>query len=108
MTTLLFVTRDGPAPIYRQIYASFRARILTGNLRAGESVPSTRDLARELGVSRIPVLEAYGQLLTEGYFEARRGSGTFVASAIAPALADDERPMRGQRRISRNAAALPP
>src|SRR5712671_516317 len=109
MTTLLFVTRDGPAPIYRQIYASFRARILTGNLRAGEPVPSTRDLARQLGVSRIPVLEAYGQLLAEGYFEARRGSGTFVASALAPPLADDEgRRMRGQRRISANAAALPP
>jgi GntR family transcriptional regulator/MocR family aminotransferase len=109
MTTLLSVARDGPAPIYRQIYASFRARILTGNLRAGEPVPSTRDLARELGISRIPVLEAYGQLLAEGYFEARRGSGTFVASALAPPVAEDERKrMRGERRISANAAALPP
>jgi len=107
MTTLLSVARDDPAPLYRQIYASFRARILGGELRAGDAVPSTRDLARELGVSRLPVLEAYGQLLAEGYFEARRGAGTFVAAALA-AREEEGRPMRGQRRISANAAALPP
>jgi GntR family transcriptional regulator/MocR family aminotransferase len=107
MTTLLSLDRDDAAPLYRQIYASFRARILAGGLRAGEPVPSTRDLSRELGVSRIPVLEAYGQLLAEGYFEARRGAGTFVASALA-SRAEEGRPMRGERRISANAAALPP
>jgi GntR family transcriptional regulator / MocR family aminotransferase len=127
MTTLLSVDRQDPAPLYRQIYASFRARILAGELRAGEPVPSTRDLSRELGVSRIPVLEAYGQLLAEGYFEARRGAGTFVASGLATrpadgragfgrdarrpqagAYDDEKRSMRGERRISTNAAALPP
>jgi GntR family transcriptional regulator/MocR family aminotransferase len=109
MTTLLSLDRRDPAPLYRQIYASFRSRILLGELRAGEPMPSTRDLSRELGVSRIPVLEAYGQLLAEGYLETRRGAGTFVAAALATRTAEDERrPMRGQRRISANAAALPP
>jgi len=66
MTTLLSLERDHPAPLYRQIYGSFRARVLAGELRAGDAVPSTRDLARELGVSRIPVLEAYGHLRLRG------------------------------------------
>jgi GntR family transcriptional regulator/MocR family aminotransferase len=47
-------------------------------LRPGQRVPSTRGLAEELGVSRLPVLTAYEQLLHEGYFEGRVGSGTFV------------------------------
>ena len=107
MTTLLSLERDHPAPLYRQIYGSFRARVLAGELRAGDAVPSTRDLARELGVSRIPVLEAYGQLLAEGYFEARRGAGTFVSAALAT-HDEEKRQMRGERRVSANAAALPP
>src|ERR1041384_441716 len=107
MTTLLALDRADRAPLYRQIYGSFRARVLAGELRAGEAVPSTRDLALELGVSRIPVLEAYEQLLAEGYLEARRGSGTFVAPSLGMA-GEQQRPIRGERRISANAAALPP
>ncbi len=107
MTTLLAVDRSGKAPLHRQIYASLRARILAGELRAGEQVPSTRDLARELGVSRIPVLGAYEQLLAEGYLEARQGAGTFVAQSLTQRR-EQARPMRGERRISAKAAALPP
>lgn len=68
---------------YRQIYDGYRSAILEGRLRPGQRVPSTRALARELGISRLPVLNAFEQLLHEGYLEGRRGSGTFVAASIA-------------------------
>lgn len=72
----------GARPLYRQIYDGYRTAILAGRLRAGQRIPSTRALARELGISRLPVLTAFEQLLHEGYLEGRAGSGTFVASSI--------------------------
>jgi GntR family transcriptional regulator / MocR family aminotransferase len=81
------VERKAGRPLHSQIYGAFRAAIMERNLRAGERIPSTRTLARELSVSRIPVLNAYSQLLAEGYFESRTGAGTFVSSSL-PGLAD--------------------
>ena len=69
-------------PIYRQLYDWFRAAILAGQLRPGQRVPSTRQLAAELGISRIPVLGAYEQLHAEGYLETFVGAGTCVARSI--------------------------
>src|SRR3954465_2803410 len=78
-----FVSIDANArPLYAQIYDGYRRAILEGRLRAGQRIPSTRALARELGISRLPVLTAFEQLLHEGYLEGRAGSGTFVASSI--------------------------
>lgn len=73
--------RRGGEPIFRQIYAGFRKAILDGRLRRGERLPSTRDLADQLGVSRTVVLMAFEQLLAEGFVEGRHGSGTFVSNA---------------------------
>jgi len=72
----------GARPLYAQIYDGYRTAILEGRLRAGQRIPSTRALARELGISRLPVLTAFEQLLHEGYLEGRTGSGTFVAPSI--------------------------
>jgi GntR family transcriptional regulator/MocR family aminotransferase len=72
----------GSAPLYQQIHAAYRAAILDGRLQPGQRVPSTRALARELGISRLPVLNAFEQLLHEGYIEGRVGSGTYIASSI--------------------------
>jgi len=69
-------------PIYQQLYEWFRAAILAGQLAPGQRVPSTRQLAGELGVSRIPVLGAYDQLHAEGYLETFVGAGTCVARSI--------------------------
>jgi GntR family transcriptional regulator/MocR family aminotransferase len=69
-------------PIYRQLYEWFRRAILEGQLRPGQRVPSTRSLAAELKVSRIPVSGAYEQLQAEGYFETFMGAGTCVAGSI--------------------------
>lgn len=70
-------------PLHRQIYDGFRTAILRNNLSAGQQVPSSRQLASELGISRIPVLTAYSQLLAEDYFETRTGAGTFVSRSLA-------------------------
>jgi len=69
-------------PMYRQLYDWFRRAIIVGQLRPGQRVPSTRSLAAEVKISRIPVLNAYEQLLAEGYLETFVGAGTCVASSI--------------------------
>ena len=69
-------------PLYRQLYDWFQRAIVEGRLRPGQRVPSTRTLARELKLSRIPVLTAYEQLHAEGYLETFTGAGTCVAASI--------------------------
>jgi len=73
---------DESSPMYRQLYAWFRSAILTGELRPGQKLPSTRYLASELNVSRITVLCAFQQLAAEGYIVSSAGSGTYVAKSI--------------------------
>jgi GntR family transcriptional regulator/MocR family aminotransferase len=80
---LLVLDRAAAKPLYRQLYEGFREAILTGRLEAGQRLPSTRGLAEELRISRLPVLTAFEQLLAEGYFESRAGAGTFVARSLA-------------------------
>jgi GntR family transcriptional regulator / MocR family aminotransferase len=69
-------------PLFGQVYRHLREAILTGGLRGGEKLPSTRDLADQLGISRTVVLLAYDQLLAEGFAVARSGSGTYVSGEI--------------------------
>jgi GntR family transcriptional regulator/MocR family aminotransferase len=95
---LLALDRAAAKPLYRQLYEGFREAILAGRLGAGQRLPSTRSLAGELQISRLPVLTAFEQLLAEGYFESRTGAGTFVARALA-----EPRPAPG----GRNPPALP-
>ena len=59
---LLSVARERPGTLGSQIEGQLRARIRDGALRAGTPLPSTRDLARQLGISRRVVVDAYGQL----------------------------------------------
>ena len=79
---LITIDRHTRDPVHRQIYEAYRTAIIGRRLRPGERVPSSRTVAAELGVSRMPVLNAYDQLLAEGYFESRIGSGTRVCSTL--------------------------
>ena len=78
----LSLERSSGVPIFRQIYDGIRRAILDGRLRPGQRIPSTRAFAADLGVSRLPVLSAYEQLLHEGYLVGRIGSGTFVSGDL--------------------------
>lgn len=78
----MLISFDQTRPLYRQIYSALRSRIALGELRSGEKLPSTRELAAQLGVSRTSVLEAYEQLICEGYLDSRRGSGTYISELL--------------------------
>jgi GntR family transcriptional regulator/MocR family aminotransferase len=67
----------------RALADSLRAAVLAGSLAPGTSLPSTRALARDLGVSRGMVVDAYAQLVAEGHLDARHGSGTRVSHRAA-------------------------
>ena len=67
------------APLTRQIYMQVRSAVLSGALRPGARMPSSRAMASKLGVARASVVLAYEHLLAEGYVESRRGSGTYIA-----------------------------
>jgi GntR family transcriptional regulator / MocR family aminotransferase len=66
--TMLWITVDRAQKksIIKQVYDQVRLSIVRGVLRAGEQLPSTRELARDLHVSRIVIVEVYDQLLAEG------------------------------------------
>ncbi|MDO9435879.1 PLP-dependent aminotransferase family protein [Hydrogenophaga sp.] len=70
------------APANRLLYDCLRGAILDGTLLAATRLPPSRDLARELGLSRNTIVFAYDQLLAEGYVRSRVGSGTFVAEVF--------------------------
>jgi len=69
-------------PMFRQIYDSIRNAILDGKLSKGFALPSSRELATELGVSRMTVVSAYDQLIAEGYLTSAVGRGTFVSQEL--------------------------
>ena len=74
--------RSSKVPLHRQIYDVWKAAIFSGRFHAAERVPSSRAFAATYGVARVTVTAAYDQLLAEGYFETKHGSGTFVSSEL--------------------------
>lgn len=76
----LTISLDGHSghPMYEQIYEFIRNEIQNGKIRAGEKLPSTRALAKHLGVSRSTVDLAYEQLLAEGYMISQPYKGYYV------------------------------
>ena len=111
---MIAVDRKAPKALHRQIYDAYRAAIVDGGLRPGQRIPSTRVLASELGVSRFPVLNAYAQLLAEGYFESRVGAGTVVSSSLPDQLTASEATgarfaaiPSGPRPVARRSSNLP-
>jgi GntR family transcriptional regulator/MocR family aminotransferase len=73
-------------PLHRQIYNELRKSILSGRLARGKRVPSTREMSKSVGVARATVTMAYDYLLSEGYFESYRGSGTYVSRHLPDEL----------------------
>lgn len=69
----------------RQLYQSIREQILAGEMKAGEPLPSTRELSAQMKVSRNTVCEAYDMLITEGFVLSRQGAPTRVAEGLCMA-----------------------
>ena len=82
MRAAIVVNTKTEVPLHRQVYEEWRKGILAGRFRRGDRVPSSRELATTLGISRSTVTAAYEQLAAEGYFESAHGSGTFVCRQI--------------------------
>jgi len=97
---LIALTRDSSATLQSQIERQILAAVRSGSLRPGTALPSTRELALELGVSRPIVVDAYAQLGAEGYLTLRQGARPRIAATAQPVKAativptPDAEPMR--------------
>jgi GntR family transcriptional regulator / MocR family aminotransferase len=85
----IVLDHDSARPISTQLYVRLRDLMLSGSIRAGTRLPASRTLARDLGVSRTTVIDAFDRLIAEGLVEARIGSGTFVSEVL-----NSERPIQ--------------
>ncbi|WP_223525031.1 PLP-dependent aminotransferase family protein [Pseudomonas sp. A-B-26] len=72
--------RASAIPLYRQLYLQIRKQVLSGRLQGGVRLPSTRTLSKELALSRITILNAFDQLIAEGFLASRTGAGTYVGN----------------------------
>ena len=84
---MLLNLRETGGPLYRRVYMALKVKIRAGGLGPATKVPSTRALARDLGVSRNTVMLAYEQLAAEGYLVSRHRGATSVTAVASPRLA---------------------
>jgi GntR family transcriptional regulator/MocR family aminotransferase len=104
---LILPVREPGEPAYRWLYTALRAEILEGRLRPGTRLPGTRDLGGQYGLSRGTIVNAFGQLQSEGYVEGSVGSGTYVSKTLPEELSvtrgaahPQPRPMAPGRKLS--------
>lgn len=98
----MWLRLEGEGTLTVRLVRGIREAIRGGRLAPGARAPSSRELAAELGLSRVTVVRAYEQLLAEGYLETRRGAGTFVSAPrdAATAGAAPRRDARPATRLS--------
>jgi GntR family transcriptional regulator/MocR family aminotransferase len=104
---LLPLKRDGAVPLRSQLEGGLREAIRSGRLQVGERLPSSRELAQALGISRGVVQECYGQLQAEGYLSSKVGSATRVAAGSTPLLAIPPQPKSTARLMADFRAGVP-
>ncbi len=108
MSLTLHVHPGDELPIYRQIVRQVTDAIASKRLKAGERLPSHRELAEQLVVAPLTVKKAYDELESQGLIETQRGRGTFVSERV-PGHAPEEMRMRlqeaAQRLVSQAALA---
>jgi GntR family transcriptional regulator / MocR family aminotransferase len=98
------VDKDAAAPLYLQVYEGIRTAILAGELKRGSRLPSTRDIAREHGLSRNTAITAFEQLLAEGYIEGRVGSGSYVSTDVPDDFLGSRGAARAPKPVERSPA----
>ncbi len=109
---ILALDRNAAENLGTQLYFALRAAILNGTLRSEIRLPATRTLARDIGISRNPVIAAYEQLQAEGYIQGRVGAGSFVSARLpeqllqAPSRTTAASRVPRPLRLSRRGAAM--
>jgi GntR family transcriptional regulator / MocR family aminotransferase len=96
LISLISIENNATKPLYRQIYEALRQAILARLLEPGARLPSGRDLAELLQVSRNTTVNALDQLVAEGYLQARVGAGIFVTRELPEAILGVEPVQPGQ------------
>jgi len=86
------IDRSSPQPVSTQLCVALREMILDGGFHAGERLPASRTLARELGLSRTTIIEVFDRLVAEGLIESHTGSGTFVSKVLGTSRPGLSRP----------------
>jgi GntR family transcriptional regulator / MocR family aminotransferase len=99
---LVDLERGGSVSLHRQVELTLRQGIRSGRLAAGAALPPSRTLAAELGVSRGVVVEAYSQLVAEGYLTSRSGGYTHVAAD----LETRQQPLAAQTPVKTSSAEI--
>lgn len=110
----LSVDKADPSPLHRQLFLKLRDNILTGAIKPGTRLPSTRLLATDLNISRNTVLSAFDQLMAEGYLQSRVGAGSYISDHLPDDLLQTKRDPRKIEvkprtvKLSKQAEALRP
>ena len=86
----LWFSAASEVPIYRQLATQVQLAILSGDLKPGERLPSTRELARRFSIHPNTVSAGYRQLARDGWVEYRHGSGVYIQSEVAPAQTPEQ------------------
>ena len=102
----LYIDNRSGAPIYDQIYSQIKDAIVSGQVAAGEALPSIRALAKDLRISVITTKRAYDELEREGFIDTLPGKGCFVAERSAELLREESlRKIEGYMQEMRRLAA---
>lgn len=94
----IIISNNANKPIYEQITSQIKAMIMSGELHAGDAIPSMRALAKSIHVSVITVQKAYEDLQRDGFIETTIGRGSFV-SAQNKALYQEEQQRRAEEHL---------
>jgi GntR family transcriptional regulator len=86
----LWFSPASEVPIYRQLFTQIVLAVLSGDLKPGERLPSTRELARRFHIHPNTVSAGYRQLARDGWVEYRHGSGVYIQSDVAPAQTPEQ------------------
>ncbi len=96
------VDSNDPTPLYAQLDRSIRVAIATARLKPGDQLPTVRQMAVDLRINANTVAKVYLTLERDGVLETKRGVGTFIATAAAPAaLHDSQREKRLKELVER-------
>ncbi len=110
LLSTLKISSDSRVPYYRQLEQSIRRLILNGELAAGQRLPATRQLSKDLEISRLTVKNVYEQLRAEKFLVSRPGAGTYVAkistSELLPRAPRQPHPQPGRKLLSRRAKQI--